>query len=807
MTRVATCLLVSLAGCATVTARPAFDPRFADNRPEPTRTIAQALSQPDVAPSSSPLLVATNDPTEDAAGRSVIAMDLPSGALRWRAALDALSRPEILPTLVICSARDDGEQVIALDRETGEVRWRHTTEELSYIGAAGDSSLAVYTLSVGAGGGAERRSLVRAVDASTGTLRWEHRVDGVVAAPVVKRGFAFIPWDRQNLVVLRTSDGREAARLRSTDDVIAWAHANAEGVFYGGRGAYRFDDQSFTGRREASTYRAAPVEDLPTRPLFVRDTFFPIPGRSSARDRIRLFAEPGPPSSSAPISIVGSTVYYVYFRFVFAFDPDGPLRWARVLEHTVVGGHALEDGFLAVSRDGTIRHLSAATGNDRWLGSLETAWLASASLAVDGFVPPGADGEPRNLRGDLRQIAADPDNGLVAARAYAIEQLATSSDDEVTRELLELFQRPSMPRTLRSTITQQITSRETGAEHLAAALDRRFDFLEETAAPPLALIAPALARMNATASVAALSRHLLDHETPFEALPAIAEAIVKLGVEEAAPALLRFLRLYHRDSTFAEDSSALRIIASGLFSLDDRAAKAGMETIASQPGTPSALAEHIRELAAVAAARSQDPVAEAADSSEPAIDAPSAETPTKPPRLTQETVDRTVIDNLELLRECVADERLRNPQLSQVRFTFIINRDGSSENWRFSPNREEFVRCAEPKVTEIAFPPFQARRMPAVSTINLRPHTPVPPPEPLFAPDAPWWVRYRARNAVEAGPLPTHPWWERRAAAQTPAGETETGETSGADDSNADSSGTPDGSEETIPEWWLPQAD
>ncbi|MCB9621112.1 MAG: PQQ-binding-like beta-propeller repeat protein, partial [Sandaracinus sp.] len=544
--------LAGLQGCATVTQLPAFSYQLPDNREtDVAQVIATLPAERDA--SSEPRLVVSIHEENVVAG---LALD---GTEQWRAEVAAMTRPELHGDLVITS---DREGLVALDAASGRVLWRTPIEGLAYVGSSRSGSTLVFVASVGAGGGATRVGRIRAVEARSGRDLWQHEIAGTLGHPQARGPWVFVPWDRQNIAILDLATGIEKARLRSTDDVIAWVRDLPSGVYYGGHGLYRFDARSASGTKSGSTYHAPLLPEAPREPLVADDGFFPTPGTRSARGRIRLYATPTP--AGEELGLAGDRFYFVYYRYVFGYDAERNLRWARMLDQDVIAADALDSGLFVVGENGTLRLLSPETGNDVWTGGSERA-LASAGLDVRGFAPQGDGGEARDLATSLAEIAGDPDNRLVPARAFAIQKLGALEAPEVSSVLLDLYAQRSVPSALRETINEVLRQRTTGTEHLLAALQQRYDYLDERPAPPLELIVPALLEQRKTESVASLVAHMLDHETPIGVLPLVVRAIVELGDASVVPALQSFLVLYHADSTFAGQGDALAVAAEGIY--------------------------------------------------------------------------------------------------------------------------------------------------------------------------------------------------------------------------------------------------
>jgi hypothetical protein len=621
---------------------------------------------------------------------------------------------------------------------------------------------------VGAQGGARRASRIRAVSPATGAVLWSYEIQGVLGRPAMAGGLVFVPWDRQNIAVLDARDGVEQTRLRTTDDIIDWVEARPEGVFYGSRGIYRLDPRSASGTKRDSIYRAPLLQEAPGEPLLHADAFVPMPGTRTARGRIRLVARYAPDPSS--VAFADDLVYYVYFRYVFAFSTDGTLRWARTLAEDVVAAQATGAGLFTVGEHGSFHLLDRATGADVRTGSLGVE-VAAATPDVLGLSAEGAAPETRDLKQSLTEIVLDPDNRLVPARGFAVQLMARDPDGEVTRELLDLYAQRSMPGALREAIGTALRARRTGTEHLVAALARRYDYLEGTKAPPLEVIAPALVEAEVRGAARDLVAHLLDHETPAAVLPTVVSAALALGDDAVLPVLRTFLVTYRADGSLRADPQALVLAAEGIFKRGGPEGRELLARLAADARTHEALATAIRELfeaeqrdaearARAEAEAAQRAAAEAARQAEAQI----------PARLSQQQINEAFAPHTEALRACVQEELARNPRLGQVRILFMLSADGSAREHSYYPATPDFVACVRPIAEGITFPRSRQARQRGTFTISLRGER-APSAEPGEStleppPDAPWWMRARMR-AEAAGPLTlppegATPWWVRR---------------------------------------------
>lgn len=834
-------LVAASVGCVSNVPTDAFSYQFPDNVGEDLAPVLAAQPPPSADAITNaigePVAVVTTHPIEPEEGSAqqateaeLAALNLTSGEVLWRKPFEAMTRPDILGDVVMTSVRG---AVVALDLRSGEELWREELDDLAYVGASRSGNVLVWVASVGVAGGANRKGRLVAVDARSGRARWEHRIDGVLGHPQLRGGYVFVPWDRQNIAILKLEDGIEVARLRTTDDVIGWVRAEPQGVYYGYRGIYKLNERSASGTKEGSTYRVAPLADAPREPLVQDDGYYPTPGTRSARGRIRVYYEPEPTTETEGIPVEGDRFYFVYFRYVFAFDGEENLSWARVLPRDIVRAHALTNGVLTIAEDGNARLLGHDEGKIVWEQDYDLE-LASAGLDVGDFSPaPNAEADPadadRTLRSSLLRIAGDPDNRLVPARAFAVELLAKMEEPEITRDLLDLYAQRSTPGALREAIGNALRVREVGTEYLVSALDQHYDYLDDVPAPPLGLIVPALLEQRVDGAVEGLVAHMMDHETPREVLPTVIRGVVELGDESVVPPLQTFLTLYHADSLFEENADALAVAAEGIFRHGGDEGRALLQALMAQPRTEEPAQVAIQglfdreEAQAAAQARAEAEAAERA-----AAEAARAEAAARPTKLSQAQINEVFVAHTEHLRGCIEGELERNPRLGMVRFAFIINNDGTTEEMRYAPASEPLVECLRPVVGDLRFPQFRQRRQRASFTVSLR-----STPEAEQTEDemvmGPWWQRAQRRSETQGGERNIgRPWWQiRRVDAPSQGGgdggpeggggqegdgpwwmegeEDGSGGSGGGPDDSGDDSGDGDsGDADGEQPWWLP---
>jgi hypothetical protein len=739
--------LVSVAlwacGCAGTLA-PAFDNRFLDNSPARTAAIAARLANPAAASAASaPLLCATTH----GAKPELVAYDLARASVRWRVALRAESRPELLADLVVTTA---GGRLLAFDAASGTPRLNVPLGTCTYLGAAREGDRIFYTCETsGKQPLAPPSARVTAIDARSGRVLWQREAAGKLGQPAASAGLVLLPWQWQSLAVLDARDGKELARLRSRDDVIDWVRADDRGVFFGQRTLYRFGRHGYAGQREASSHLRVASQDLPGRPPLMESAFAQKPGARSARGRIALYLEPEAHGNDG-VGIAHDRYYLAFYRYVFAYDASGALRWAHMLAHDVLAGQVLPSGVAIVSDDGRMLVL----GQDDGATLLQLAVgsdLAAASLSATGLVlaAPALAPAP-TLRRSLTEIALDSDARLLPARAYAVAQLARRDEPEVTRDLLDVYVETSTPPELKRAIAHALRERRQGLEHMVDALAARYDFLEQSRAAPLAMLVPALVEAHESRAVPRLLERMLDHETPLAELPIVVRAVVDLGGDSVLEPLLSFVRLYRADSSFASQPQALLEAARGVLLHGGDQGPELLATIVRDGRASPALTSGIAGLSRTE--RSAEPTTEATV----AAAAPSQALPMK---LTQEAVNATFAEHIDDLRGCIIDELGRNPKLALLRIAFIAESDGSIHALHFAPNGKQLVACLYPKVAAYRFPAFGSGREVASYVVAVRADAERPVSAASNAAERHWWDGYAARARPEPTAPGTEPWW------------------------------------------------
>ncbi|NMC69099.1 MAG: PQQ-binding-like beta-propeller repeat protein [Myxococcales bacterium] len=700
----------------------AFGNLFADNREEDVAKVVARLPAP--APATAPA---------NRLGRPLVAglrygtpgvfvFDVSTGTMLWNKEMSVASRPVLTDRAVLVQS---GSDVVSLRLEDGSEMWRIETEGMSFFGAAHDEKYAYLTLGVTV----SHVGRLIAVNADSGWTSWKIQTTKLFGRPAAAGGLVFVPWERQDISVLDRESQEEIARIRSVDDVYNFVFARPQGVFYGSKGLYRFDGKSFHGTQQDATYYRPPMQGIPGDPELWADAFAEPTGGRNAREKIRFFVAPAFDPAGQSVTLEHDKLFLLYFRFLVAYDAaSGAIQWIYRHPDDIEAVSVQPSGVFLVDSPGNLVRVAADTGLPDWRLPIGID-VAAATFDIAGFSPPSQPvGTVGTMRVQLLQVILDQDNRLLPFRQYLIAKLAQLPEPEVTRDILDVYAQRTSPQALKDAARAALASRAQGAEHLIGALDTHTDYLMNTQAPPMGVVAQSLVAMQARAAVTGLVAHLLDPETPLEDLQEVAQALVDLGDASLISTFESYLTLYHADSAFSQNPNALNVLADGLLKYGGEEERRFLDNLVASTYTLPALKAHIQkrydeiEQARLAAEEAARLAAEAA-----AAGTVSAVQEVLPQTLSREQVGQAMTANAALIAPCVQAKMQRSPTLSQVRMVFRLSNTGQASDLSVLPSDDaEFTACLSEALSQIQFPRFLALSQRAQFTIDIA--TPEPPP-------------------------------------------------------------------------------
>jgi outer membrane protein assembly factor BamB len=723
----------------------AFDSKFPDNREEDLAAMLRELGapQPDVRPGNSagkPLavLLTEGDP------RTIRAYDLASGQPLWSISPPVQSELTVQGDLLIFQS---GQTVVGHGLLDGKQRWSIDIETgWEYFGAAASGDTAVVVIGVGGQeAGAYGFGRLYGIKAGSGGRKWiVPSGGGLLGTPAIHGGLVFVPWDRQKVAVLREDDGTEVARIRAEDFTINYVEAGPAGAYYGSNATpgnlatlLRLDTKAAAGSKAGSSLWVPSLEPVPGDPGFLRDGFSRPVGARSAAEKIRFHwkaaADPG-----QPVVMADNAYYLHYWKFIIAFDSlTSRVRWTYNSPKDIESVDAVAGGVIGVDTDGRMFFVDAASGKETW--SQETGFkVLTGVFDANGLRPPGGGGAAADPLIGLKELLWDKDNRMLPIRSYAAFLMADIPVPEVTRDLLAIYSDAMIPKALRDTVVQALKKRTSGAQYLVDALHMRFDFLEQTQAPPMGVVAPALVNMGERTAVPGLLSHLMNHETPVQDLREIAAAIKALGDPSVTGTLSQFIVLYHADSSFIGNEDALAMAAEAMLTHGGQAGENLVAKVRDDPQTLPELQTMLRDIldpeaaakaaAAAAAAAEAAAKAAAAAQADEAEAAAEAERLARPVSLTPDQINDAVSANQQVLKPCVQQALGLVPNLQQIRMRFVITGEtGKAAGLQVLPtNVPGLQECLANGLATIPFPKFKNLRQPATYVISIQGQAPPP---------------------------------------------------------------------------------
>lgn len=681
---------LALAGCAGTPA--AFATRYPDNVESAVHVLVKRV---EAAP-------ARNTPAIGVgvtANKRVFAYDLAARRVLWEVAAETRFAPQLAGGAVVLQ---EGQRVIGLDLKTGTPRFQFDAGDMQLVGADGSGDACVISLTSGQGTFAKSRVAF----VQGGSRTWLHELGSPVGVPALVGSVVLVPWNNQYLSGLEAESGEEFARVRIREGVISHAFVSGGKVYVGSQhGIALLSNSLVAGNLTTGPHYNPPKDELPGRPLFLSDAYStkPLPAPDSAQSRVRLSWQ----SELTPnnqITLSSRNLYLVFYRFVFALDPENlSLRWLHTHEVDLVGARAQSDGVLLADARGQMSYLAGQSGSLLWVEQ-------NAPASIDVEFPPGQSAvgsgskqgaAPVDLRKQLAAAAQDADSRLVPVRALAVQLLAKLPDPEATGDLLSLCEDDRTTVGIRKAACNALRERTVGNEHVLRALQRHGSYLAGTSAPPVGALAKAATTQKETRAAPLLVSHLRDPNTPTPGLAEVVRALGELGDVSAVPALTQFLQLYHADPVDEHVARALALVPEALVRLQGEGARATLAKIAADPlgidTTLAAARKGLTDLDERAKAGEQAQVA-AATPEQPADAVAKPEEPKSPKHITVEIIRQVLLPVHDPLKACVATAK---PDVFQARAVLVVE-DGQVLMVSVLP--EQLQNCIEPLIRSQQFP-------------------------------------------------------------------------------------------------------
>jgi outer membrane protein assembly factor BamB len=488
----------------------------------------------------------------------------------WRYDHPLEGRPAIAGEVVVGLG---GGFLFALDARTGEELW--TRRAFGGLrGAGDDGNTTIVSMSTLSGA----RSVVLAI-ARDGQVVRQLDERALIGRPAVFDSFAFLPYNRHQVIIFDLVDGTEAARVVSKQPV-SHAFLIGDELYFGENHVVRFDAKVVEARRGGGTVVSLPNRALPDQPRWLPPGERPLPARALLEDAVRLYARP----KNAVGGPVVSSYVASYFRLAVGLTaPLGRTRWVHQGGEILIGGDAGVDSVGLCDEHGGLRWLDAATG----------ALLASSSLREDvSACVMQSDRAPRRsprpvppLVQQFRDAIVIDDPRLLPMQLELLAELAAMGGERASAALVEIamLERLSGAKardlgssgdTLMREATIRLAARRSGPRALHRVLARGLEPLQRR--PPVEALATALRAMHYKPAATALARWLGRARSAEEAAR-VASALERLAGADEIGAVRRFL-LWHRCS--AEPAALSRAVVSAARTLARLGDRATVELVA-----------------------------------------------------------------------------------------------------------------------------------------------------------------------------------------------------------------------------------
>ena len=533
----------------------------------------------------------------------LVGFDLADGKVAWQKQADVRSR--VIVGAGAIAHRQGEHDLVVRDSASGDVRVTVTLPaDVTFVGATLDDDRLVYVVESG-----DKRSTVTELDAGGKTL-WRRETGNDVGSPAARGGLVALPFAHQNLALLDGASGHELARVRATDEEIAYARALPEGIYYGGaRGIYRLDDKSAAGSRAGSSYAEAKLPGEQVRTAYHWDGYQPAQSAIGAFDRNRLLWR----GRDAGSGFRDDLAVLHSYRFFFAFDArKGSLRWVYAHPRTdVVASEDAGTAIVFASADGDVGLIDPTSGAVRVVQRTGLR-VTGASFDADGVTAGAGAQAPteEEVAHTLEQIVWDHDARFGAVKVFAVDALGGVPGLPVSRALLKIVRAQpgpgGPPPAAQQRAGEALVARKDreAVPLMLEALAEHYDFLEDKQPRGIDVMARALGVLEVKEAAPLLAAHLADHETPERALKPIAETLAHLGGADAEHALREFLLEYHADPAFLLDPSPLYAAGDALVRAGDEARRA-VAFVVGDPRTLQPVSRQLRVTLDEATAREQ----------------------------------------------------------------------------------------------------------------------------------------------------------------------------------------------------------